>query len=62
MTQRQGLAKKPGLDQAVKLAGLQFTGTHHRGIDDARNIARLLPYIFGDRRLAPAAPGNVTGT
>lgn len=28
-----------------------FAGTHHRGIDDARNIARLLPYIFGDARL-----------
>jgi inhibitor of KinA sporulation pathway (predicted exonuclease) len=21
---------------------------HYRGIDDARNIAKLLPYIFGD--------------
>lgn len=51
MTERQRLSKKPGLGEAVQLAGLKFTGTHHRGIDDARNIARLLPYIFGDATL-----------
>lgn len=49
--QRQQLAKKPGLGEAVQMAGLVFTGTHHRGIDDARNIARLLPYVFGTARL-----------
>jgi hypothetical protein len=27
--------------------GLAFQGTHDRGIDDARNIARLLPYALG---------------
>jgi inhibitor of KinA sporulation pathway (predicted exonuclease) len=27
--------------------GLTATGTHHRGIDDARNIARLLPFALG---------------
>jgi inhibitor of KinA sporulation pathway (predicted exonuclease) len=42
-----GLGTKPGLDQAIRIAGLEFAGTHHRGIDDARNIGRLLPYIFG---------------
>ena len=31
----------------MKMAGLQFEGTAHRGIDDARNIARLLPLIVG---------------
>jgi inhibitor of KinA sporulation pathway (predicted exonuclease) len=46
----QDLPKKPGLAQAVQLAGLEFVGTHHRGIDDARNIARLLVYAFGDKR------------
>jgi len=51
MAERQGLARKPGLGEAVVLAGLAFSGTHHRGIDDARNIARLLPYIFGQARL-----------
>ena len=48
--ERQGLTKKPGLGDAVRLARLDFLGSHHRGIDDARNIARLLPFIFGEQR------------
>lgn len=51
MAERQKLAKKPGLGQAIQLAGLKFLGTHHRGIDDARNIARLLPYAVGEAKL-----------
>jgi inhibitor of KinA sporulation pathway (predicted exonuclease) len=35
--------KQVGLNKALELAGMQFRGTQHRGIDDARNIARLLP-------------------
>lgn len=35
--------KRVGLNKALELSGLQFTGTQHRGLDDARNIARLLP-------------------
>lgn len=31
-----------GMERALKLAGLPLLGTHHRGIDDARNIAQLL--------------------
>lgn len=49
--QAQGLDKKPGLGGAVRMAGLEFVGTHHRGIDDARNIARLMPYALGRSRL-----------
>jgi inhibitor of KinA sporulation pathway (predicted exonuclease) len=55
--QRQELTKKPGLGDAVRLAGLDFLGSHHRGIDDARNIARLLPFIFGNQRIV--APDRV---
>jgi inhibitor of KinA sporulation pathway (predicted exonuclease) len=51
MAERQGLSKKPGLGEAVHMANLEFLGTHHRGIDDARNIARLLPYVFGAEKL-----------
>lgn len=51
MAEQQVLPRKPGLGQAIELAGLAFSGTPHRGIDDARNIARLLPWIFGDARL-----------
>lgn len=52
--QQQGLRKKQGARGAVWLAGLEFEGTHHRGIDDARNIARLLPFCLGDARIKPA--------
>lgn len=43
----QGLKKKFGMAGALKRAGLELIGTHHRGIDDARNMARLMPYITG---------------
>lgn len=44
---RQGKvsSRNAGLDNALKYHGLSFEGTHHRGIDDALNIARLLPFI-----------------
>jgi len=43
-----------GNRRVLARVGLEPTGTHHRGIDDARNIARLLPYAFG-RVPIPAA-------
>jgi inhibitor of KinA sporulation pathway (predicted exonuclease) len=36
-----------GMDGALRRVGLPLVGTHHRGIDDARNIARLLPFALG---------------
>jgi 3'-5' exoribonuclease 1 len=45
-----GLPKKLGMGQALRHVGLELRGTHHRGIDDARNIARLLPWVFGRRQ------------
>lgn len=38
--------KRFGLAQALNHVGLTLEGTHHRGIDDARNMFRLLPYIL----------------
>ncbi|MOA69379.1 hypothetical protein D3C78_1975310 [compost metagenome] len=35
--------KRVGLNRALEMSGLTFLGTQHRGLDDARNIARLLP-------------------
>lgn len=43
----QGLAKKYGMAQALQHMGISLEGIHHRGIDDARNIAKLLPFILG---------------
>lgn len=51
MATMQQLTKKPGLGQALQLAGLTFIRTPHRGIDDVRNMVRLLPYIFGTAKL-----------
>ncbi|MFC1718710.1 exonuclease domain-containing protein [Candidatus Poribacteria bacterium] len=33
--------KPVGIPGALKILGIQFEGNHHRGIDDARNIARI---------------------
>lgn len=42
----RGLDKPPSLKEALALSGLEHRGTWHRGIDDARNIARLLPLLL----------------
>ena len=44
-----------GLNRAVRMAGLDWVGRHHRGIDDAINIARLLHHIRDPRRSSPEA-------
>ncbi len=41
-----GYKKGVGLGRALKLVGLNFVGTAHRGIDDARNMASIARYIF----------------
>jgi 3'-5' exoribonuclease 1 len=46
-TDNQALNKKFGMKTALELARIELTGTHHRGIDDAQNIAKLLPYSLG---------------
>jgi 3'-5' exoribonuclease 1 len=38
-----------GVAQALAACHLEFEGTAHRGLCDARNIARLLPWIVGGR-------------
>ena len=35
-----------GMASALRRIGLPLEGTHHRGIDDARNIAALLPFCL----------------
>jgi len=40
-----GQKKKNGLAHALAFHGLAFKGAHHRGIDDALNISRLLPLM-----------------
>lgn len=47
----KGLKKRPGMGQALGMLGLELEGTHHRGIDDARNMARIVARFAGDIRL-----------
>jgi 3'-5' exoribonuclease 1 len=42
-----GTRKRFGMAAALRQLGIPLTGTHHRGIDDARNIAQILPYAIG---------------
>lgn len=46
--------KRPSMSEALDLLGLPFVGTPHRGIDDARNIARIAQVML--RSLPPATP------
>jgi inhibitor of KinA sporulation pathway (predicted exonuclease) len=39
------LGKKLGVAGALRHLGLRFEGTHHRGLDDARNIARIVERV-----------------
>jgi len=39
-------ARPCGMFKALRKLGLPLEGTHHRGIDDARNIARILDRIL----------------
>lgn len=34
--------KRYGITEALRQIGLNFEGSHHRGLDDARNIARIV--------------------
>lgn len=39
--------RRYGLAGALRTLGFSFEGTHHRGIDDARNIARIYQFLNG---------------
>jgi len=49
-----GRRRSLGAAEALARAGLALEGTHHRGIDDARNIARMLPFALERVPLPPA--------
>lgn len=57
--QRHQLGKPhPGMRRVLELCGLSIEGTHHRGIDDARNIARMLPWLLDPRRKLVTDPAR----
>lgn len=40
------LGHEAGMSGALELLGLPLEGTHHRGVDDARNIAKILRHLL----------------
>lgn len=43
----QRIGKEVGMAKACALVGRPLQGQHHRGLDDAVNIAGLIPWILG---------------
>jgi len=43
--------KASGMHKALKLLKIEPTGTHHRGLDDALNIAEIFKAIYGEYRV-----------
>jgi inhibitor of KinA sporulation pathway (predicted exonuclease) len=54
-TQAHGLRKRPGMAQALTIAVLPLEGRHHRGEDDAWNIAALVLHLAA-RNAWPSTP------
>jgi inhibitor of KinA sporulation pathway (predicted exonuclease) len=50
--------KRVGVPAALKILKLAFEGTHHRGADDAHNIARIFVAEFGANHVFKTMPGN----
>ncbi len=42
----QNLTKEVGMAEALKILEMELYGVHHRGIDDARNIAEIICHIL----------------
>lgn len=48
----QRIGKEVGMVRACALAGVSLEGQHHRGLDDAVNIAKLMPWVLGHATLS----------
>lgn len=47
----QRIGKEVGMAKACELTRLGLEGAHHRALDDALNVARLLPWVLGEKLL-----------
>lgn len=59
-TERARARRRYGLSRALERVGLAFEGTPHRGLDDARNVVRLLPWCLGLVPIEKEKPAPVT--
>ncbi len=41
------LRKKVGMKSALNILNIPLEGTHHRGVDDAKNIAKIMDWCLG---------------
>lgn len=48
----QRIGKEVGMVRACALTGIKLEGQHHRGLDDAVNIAKLMPWVLGHATLS----------
>jgi inhibitor of KinA sporulation pathway (predicted exonuclease) len=46
--EKKGLKKSIGMSGALQILGISLEGTHHRGVDDAKNIAKVLKWCLGN--------------
>lgn len=51
-----GLPKEAGMGVALQIAGIPLKGIHHRGVDDSRNIAKLLVELIRRIRFSQFPP------
>lgn len=42
----KGISKKVGMNGALEILQIPLEGIHHRGVDDARNIAKILNWCL----------------
>ncbi|WP_037607035.1 3'-5' exonuclease [Streptacidiphilus rugosus] len=56
-TEAYGLRKRPGMARALEIAGRPLEGRHHRGGDDAWNIAGLVLHLSGRDAWPPRRTG-----
>lgn len=47
--EKKGLKKPVGMAGALYVLGIPLEGTHHRGVDDANNIAKILYWCLKNR-------------
>ena len=57
-TMLQGLDREPGLDAALDYLGMSLEGTHHRGVDDAKNIAKVFIHTLSKYRSGSNHPDD----
>lgn len=48
LAEKMGLNKGVGMERALEMLGIPLEGTHQRGVDDAKNIAKILNWILNN--------------